>query len=87
MGQILVRNLDDELIAALKVRAELAGKSLEQTVRELLSAAAPLTPEEKVAVSRRLRAAFGAEDWDTGAAIRWGRDDEFFELEKRFDSP
>jgi plasmid stability protein len=87
MGQILVRNLDDELIAALKLRAELAGKSLEQTVRELLSAAAPLTSEEKVAVSRRLRAAFAAEEWDTAAAIRWGRDDEFFELEGKFDSP
>ncbi|GIL02667.1 MAG: hypothetical protein BroJett030_25660 [Alphaproteobacteria bacterium] len=55
MGQVLIRNLDDEVIAKLKIKAELAGKSFEQSLRDLLAAAAPLTPEEKVAISRRLR--------------------------------
>ena len=85
MGQLLVRNLDDEVIQRLKQRAELTGISLEQFLREILTVAAPLTPDEKVAISRRLRAAFSADDWDTHGAIRWGRDDEFFEIEKKFD--
>jgi|GEM_PF-1131905 len=87
MGQILVRNLDDELIERLKTKAELAGKSLEQSLRELLASAAPLSAQEKVAVSRRLRAAFASDEFDTKAAIRWGRDDEFDELERKLDTP
>lgn len=86
MGQVLIRNLDDEIVARLKQRAALAGVSLEQFLRDLLTGAAPLTADEKVAISRRLRAAFAADDWDTPAAIRWGRDDEFFDLEKKFDA-
>ena len=87
MGQVLIRNLDDEVIARLKQRAALGGLSLEQFLRQLLSGAAPLTADEKVAISRRLRAAFAADDWDTRGAIRWGRDDEFFEIEKKFGAP
>jgi antitoxin FitA len=86
MGQVLIRNLDDDVVARLKQRAELAGVSLEQFLRDLLSGAAPLTADEKVAISRRLRAAFASDDWDTSGAIRWGRDDEFFEIEKKFDT-
>ena len=56
MGQILIRNLDDAVIARLKTKAELAGKSLEQSLRELLQESAPLTPEERAAVSDRIRA-------------------------------
>jgi plasmid stability protein len=56
LGQILIRNLDDAVIARLKTKAELAGKSLEQSLRELLQESAPLTPEERVAVSDRIRA-------------------------------
>jgi plasmid stability protein len=81
MGQVLVRNLEDSVIAGLKLRAELKGKSLEQELRDLLTAAAPMSVEERVAVSERLRRAFAVEEFDTGAAIRWGRDDEFHELE------
>jgi plasmid stability protein len=87
MGQVLVRNIDDEVIASLKLRAELRGKSLEQELRDILSAAAPLTADEKVTVSKRLRAQFAKEDFDAKAAIRWGRDDEVFQLEEKFDSP
>jgi len=59
MGQILIRNLDDAVIQRLKTKAELAGKSLEQSLRELLTAAAPLTPEQRVEISRRMRASHG----------------------------
>jgi plasmid stability protein len=83
MGQVLIRNLDDAVIECLRLRAELKGKSLEQELRDLLTRAAPMTSEEKIAVSRRLRAAFTTEEFDTKAAVRWGRDDEFLELEEK----
>ncbi|WP_170149441.1 FitA-like ribbon-helix-helix domain-containing protein [Rhodoplanes roseus] len=80
MGEILVRNLDDRLIERLERRAELNGRSLEQELRELLSAAAPeapLTPAEKLEISRRLLAQSpDLGDFDVSAAIRCGRDDE-----------
>ena len=76
MGQVLIRNLDDAVIRAIKLKAELKGHSLEQELREIIGRAAPLTPEEKVAMSRRLRAEFTApEDFDVHAAIRQGRGD------------
>ena len=55
MGQVLVRNLDDEVIEAIGLKAELKGHSLEQELRDILKAAAPLTPRERVALSRKIR--------------------------------
>jgi antitoxin FitA len=80
MGQVLVRNLDDNVIDNFKTKAEIKGHSLEQELREVLTAAAPLTPEEKVALSRKWRASMPLlENFDVRAAIRHGRDDEFDE--------
>jgi plasmid stability protein len=80
MGQVLVRNLDDHVIEKYKTKAELKGHSLEQELREVLTKSAPLTPEEKVALSRRLREkSLPLGDVDVHAAIRYGRDDEFIE--------
>lgn len=87
MAQVLIRNIDDDTMASLKLRAEMNGRSLEQELRTILKNAAPLTPDELVATSRRLRSTFAKEDFDVGAAIRWGRDDEFHELEQAFDRP
>ena len=78
MGQVLVRNLDDQVIEKLKHKAEIKGHSLEQELREVLTAAAPLTGEEKVALAERLRAQSPPmHNVDVRAAIRHGRDDEF----------
>lgn len=55
MGQVLVRNLEEDVIDSIKLKAELKGHSLEQELREILRAAAPLTPEERVALSRKIR--------------------------------
>ena len=78
MGQVLVRNLDDHVIDQLKHKAEIKGHSLEQELRDVITAAAPLTPDEKVALARRLRAlAPPLHQVDVRAAIRSGRDDEF----------
>jgi antitoxin FitA len=54
MGQVLVSNLDDEVIEAIRLKAELKGHSLEQELRDILKAAAPLTPGERVALSRKI---------------------------------
>jgi plasmid stability protein len=78
MGQVLVRNLDDQIIERLKRKAEGKGHSLEQELREVITAAAPLTSNEKLALARRLRAMSPPlHDVDIRAAIRHGRDDEF----------
>jgi antitoxin FitA len=80
VAQVLVRNIDDKVIDSLKTKAELKGHSLEQELRNLITAAAPLTPEEKVALSRKWRASMPKlENFDVRAAIRHGRDDEFDE--------
>ena len=53
MGQILIRNLPDDVVSRFKTRAELAGKSLE---REMIVANAPYTAEECLAISDALLA-------------------------------
>ena len=68
------------MIESLKTKAELKGRSLEQELREVLTNAAPLTPVEKIALFKKLRAMTPpVDDVDVRAAIRRGRDDEFDE--------
>lgn len=55
MGQVIVRNLDDRIIAALKTKAEVHGQSLEQELRAILSAAALPNMQEKLALADRIR--------------------------------
>lgn len=77
MGQVLIRNLDDRVIETLKLKAELKGHSLEQELREVITAAAPLAPEDKIALFKQLRSLSPPlHHVDVGAAIRYGRDDE-----------
>ena len=54
MADILL-DLDDSLIHRLMRRAELNGRSLEEEIRDIIDRAAPLTPEERVALSDRIR--------------------------------
>lgn len=56
MAQVIVRNLDSRVVAALKRKAALRGHSLEQELRDTLSAAARLTPGERLGIARRIRA-------------------------------
>jgi antitoxin FitA len=56
MGQLLVRNLDDALISRLKTRAAKNGKSLEQTVRDIIAEAVRPSREEAWAEVDRVRA-------------------------------
>ena len=56
MGQLIVRNLDDRIIAALKTKAELRGHSLEQELRGILAEAAKPTVEDRRTLVDHIRA-------------------------------
>lgn len=78
MGQVLIRNLDDEVISSLRYKAKVNGHSLEQELREILTAAAPFTVEERIRVAEWLQKdGPKIEDVDIKALIRTGRDDEY----------
>lgn len=78
MGQVLIRNLDDEVITSLRYKAKVNGHSLEQELREILTNAAPFTVEERVRVADWLQKDNPwTLDMDFKAAIRTGRDDEY----------
>ncbi len=51
MGQILIRNLDDEAIEAHRRRAKARGHSLEQELRTVIESAAAHSVQEKLAIA------------------------------------
>lgn len=55
MGQVLIRNLDDAVIEQHRARAKARGVSLEQELRDVLSAAARPGKDELLAEMRRIR--------------------------------
>ena len=76
MAQVLVRNLDEQVVTALRRKAELHGRSLEQELRVALTAAARLTREERLALARRVRGLTqaAARQTDSAELIRQDRD-------------
>ena len=74
MGQILVRNLEDGVIERLKTRALKADKSLEQTVRDILTEAAKPSKDELWAEIDRLRETAGRVSLGATDIIRQDRD-------------
>ncbi len=56
MGQVVIRNIDDGVIETLKARAAAMNKSLEQSLREILTAAAKPNRAELLAEVERIRA-------------------------------
>jgi plasmid stability protein len=56
MGQVVIRNIDDLVLERLKTRAAEQQKSLEQSLRELLAAAAKPSRAELLAEVERIRA-------------------------------
>ena len=56
VGQVIIRNIDDRVIERLKVRAMAQRKSLEQTLRDLLTEAAKPSRAELLAEAERIRA-------------------------------
>lgn len=56
MAQVIVRNLDDHVVATLKERAAGKGRALEHELREILTRAARPTRTELAAEMARCRA-------------------------------
>jgi len=56
MGQVVIRNIDDRVLARLKARAAAEHKSLEQSLRELLTNAASGDRAELLVELERIRA-------------------------------
>lgn len=56
MGQVIVRNLDDDVIERHRARAKARGVSLEQELRDVLSRQARSSREEALAEMDRIRA-------------------------------
>ena len=75
MAQLLIRKLDESVVARLKETAEVHGHSLEQEAREILTKAVKLTNAQRLELSKRLRA---ETRWlggpDSTALIRADRD-------------
>lgn len=74
MGQIIVRNLDDEIIDLLKSQAAASNRSLEQTVREILAAAAKPDRADLLKRMDALRAMSPPSTVNSTALIRADRD-------------
>jgi plasmid stability protein len=55
LGQVIIRNLDDEVIERYRSRAKARSLSLEQELREVLTKAAKPGPDEYLAEMRRIR--------------------------------
>jgi len=56
MAQLLIRNLEDDVVTALKKRAAAEGKSLEQSLRDLLQEAVLPEVARRLAIIDRIRA-------------------------------
>jgi plasmid stability protein len=56
VGQVIIRNIDDRVLERLKVRAMAQRKSLEQSLRDILTDAAKPSREELLAEAERIRA-------------------------------
>ena len=50
MGDLLIRDVDDQLIRTLKTKAEINGTSLQQEAKKALTRGAPLSADEKRAL-------------------------------------
>jgi plasmid stability protein len=56
MAQVIIRNLNEEVVERLKRRAQSRGLSLEQQLRDILTAASQPSREEIKAELARIRA-------------------------------
>ena len=74
MGQLVVRGVDDRLVAALKRRAATAGRSMEQLHREIHEAALAPYLEGFATAAARLRERTAASASDSAATVRADRD-------------
>jgi len=55
VADVMIRELDDAVLAALRAMAELRGKTLEEDLREIIHAAARPQSEARLALVDRIR--------------------------------
>ena len=75
MGQLLIRNVDDQIIAKLKRRAASESKSLEQKMRDMVEREALRDDEEFWELARLSREMTRGANIDIEAAIQDGREE------------
>ena len=84
MGQLLVRNVDDELIRRLKERAAAHGRSAEAEHRAILETALRPSGEGFIEKAARLREAMrGRVTTDSAELIRADRDRDWYNDDHR----
>ena len=66
MAQVLVRNLEETTVKALKRRAEKGRRSLQEELRGILEAAGREAMVDRVAMARRIRARLEKKGLDFG---------------------
>ncbi len=75
MGQVIIRNLDDNIVGMLKNRAARHGKSLEQELREILTDTVTGDRRRFIDNLKDLHAKFECRSFpDAAALIREDRD-------------
>ncbi len=74
MGALLVRNLDDAVVAALKARAQAHGRSVEAEHRAILEEALRPEPDWKQEAARLRAETAGRKMSDSAEVIRHYRD-------------
>jgi len=74
MAQVLVRDLDEWVVHALKARAAIQGRALEQELRDVLTAAARSGGPERAALAAQIRAMTARPTSDSTALLRAERD-------------
>ena len=74
MAQVIVRNLDEQIVAALKQKAKRHGRSLEQELREILAGAAKPSRADALSLADEIRASAPRQRTDSTDLIREGRD-------------
>lgn len=75
MAQVLIRNLDDDVVATLKQLAEAEKVSLEQKLRSILSDAARSAMDSFWDTASEMRLATAGTKLDSTDLIRQGRDE------------
>lgn len=76
MADILVRNVDDAVVEALKERARLSGTSMNDIARDALGSFVRPSRESIVSEARAIRAAGRFYSGDSTALIREDRDND-----------
>lgn len=85
VSQITVRGLDPEVVERLKQRARLAGRSMEEEARAVLTKGTAIDPEELMERARKLAAEIGDHGFDSVQMIRDARAER--DLHLGYDTP